>query len=301
MADQDTPPEVVRRRHDAMATSFELRLAGVDADYAGRAATEAFRLVDRMENLLSRFREDSEISRIGRLRDGDAMRVSPETFDCLRIALALNESTGGAFDPALGHWREPDSVTPGAPGPRGRLTLYPEGFTVVCDGGCVRPDLGAIGKGYALDLIATLLADWEISQALLIAGGSSLLALDGPTPGTGWEVTLTATQSFHLRRLAVGASGAAVKGVHILDPRDGTPCHRYARTWAVAGSAAEADALSTACMLLDPGQIAAVCARHPQAGAALLPDDNRPEELLFLGDFPTVSGARIQPLNTQFP
>lgn len=282
MNDSDTAPAIQRHHHDAMATAFEVRIASDDADYARRAATEAFVIVDRLENLLSRFREHSEISRLGRLDDGEGMRVSPETFECLRLATAMQAATGGAFDPALGHRLAPDGNTE----ERGRLILYPEDSAVAREGGPVKLDLGAIGKGYALDLVARMLAEWELTSALLIAGGSSLLALDGPTPDTGWEVTLTRRQSFRLRRKALGASGGAIKGAHILDPRDGKPCHLHARTWAVATSAAEADALSTACMLLEPEEIAEVCAALPESGAALLADESRPEELRFFGKFP---------------
>jgi len=277
---QDALPAIRRHFHDAMATAFEVRIANAEPDYAKRAATEAFRIVDRLEDLLSRFREDSDISRLGRLRDGEALRVADETFDCLRIAVAMQGATGGAFDPALG----PDDAT--ETGPRGRLVLYPEDRAVVRDGGPVRLDLGAIGKGYALDRIAAMFAEWEIADALLIAGGSSLLALGGPTPETGWETTLTRSVAIPLRHRAAGVSGAAVKGAHILDPRDRTPYHRHTRTWAVATTAAEADALSTAFMLLEPEDIAAVCAALPGTGAAILDDAADPATPVFYGDFP---------------
>ena len=85
-----------------MATWFELRIDTTDADYAAQAAQEAFARIDRLESLLSRYREDSEVRQLGRLDPGEAMRLHPDTFACLRQSLELAEATGGAFDPALG-------------------------------------------------------------------------------------------------------------------------------------------------------------------------------------------------------
>ncbi len=256
-----------------MATWFELHLATDDAAYAGQAAVEAFALVDRVEALLSRYREESEISQIGRLAPGEHLRLSAETFACLRLALDLHAETGGAFDPALGQ--------------SGRLVLFPEERIVQCEGGPVQLDLGAIGKGFALDLVAALLREWELPRALLVAGGSSLLTLDGPADGADWELTLTKRQSIWIANAAIGASGASVKGAHILDPRSGKPSHRYTRTWACAGSAAAADALSTAWMLLERDEITAVCERRPDTGGALLASEERPEAIECFSAFPS--------------
>ena len=255
-----------------MATWFELHLVTDDTAYAGQAAVEAFALVDRLEALLSRYREDSEISQINRLAPEKHLRLSAETFACLRLALDLRAETGDAFDPTLGHL--------------GRLVLFPEEHIVLCEDGPVHLDLGAIGKGFALDLVAEHLREWELPRALLVAGGSSLLALDSPSDGTDWELTLTKRQSIWITNAAIGASGAAVKGAHILDPRNGEPCQRHARTWACASSAAAADALSTAWMLLDREEIETVCTRRPETGGALLASETHPEAIECFGGFP---------------
>ena len=257
-------------RHHAMATFFEVRIAGGEAPYARQAAQAAFAIVDRTEARLSRFLDGSEISQINRLRPSQIMSVSPELADCLTQALDLQALTRGAFDPGFGGAGPPAS---------GQLLIDREALLVSVAGGTVALDLGAIGKGFALDLAAAELAAWELPQTLLIGGGSSLLAL----PGSGassrmkWEVGIGGAKPSHrlfLEKDALGSSGTAVKGEHIVDPRTGRPVSAGRRTWAVAASAAAADALSTAWMVLTFEEIAAVCEERPGIGAIVQTGDD---------------------------
>src|SRR5208283_1650695 len=65
---------------------------------------------------------------------------------------------------------------------------------------------------------------------------------------------------YWLKNVSLSGSGLAVKGKHILDPRTGQPARRQNRAWALTETAAESDALSTACMVLDEMEITAVLA-----------------------------------------
>jgi thiamine biosynthesis lipoprotein len=77
-----------------------------------------------------------------------------------------------------------------------------------------------------------------------------------------------------LAHRALSGSGIAVRGRHIIDPRTGRPAgHRY-RAWAAAPTAAVADALSTAFMVMTEAEIQQYCGRRPEVSAYLLPSQS---------------------------
>jgi thiamine biosynthesis lipoprotein len=249
------PAEIHVFRHHAMATAFEVRIAGEDRLYAAQTAASAFEMLDRLESLLSRFRENSDISQIARLEAGATLRLSEPTFTCLQIAQQMEAATRSAF-----------SVTPRARATQPefpRWQLLPAGMMIRCVSGNLDMDLGAIGKGFAIDRMAEQLREWDCARYLLVAGGSSVLAGAAPEGLEGWSSGLgedDAGRRFLLKNCSLSGSGVAVKGLHVIDPRTGQASTKRARAWALAETAAESDALSTACMVLDESEIADVVA-----------------------------------------
>ena len=73
-------------QHEAMATYFEIIIAGHEHEYARQASAAAFRELDRLENTLSRFIEFSDISRANRLARGESTTIGHDTLECLLIA-----------------------------------------------------------------------------------------------------------------------------------------------------------------------------------------------------------------------
>jgi thiamine biosynthesis lipoprotein len=291
-----------RYSHEAMHTVFEVYAVHPDERYAAQAAQAAFDLTDRLERDLSRFIANSDITRINHLAAGESTRVAATTLECLVIARHVFELTGGAFDVSIGT---------GLPS----LEFDEEEFVVRATRDGVRIDLGGIGKGYAVDLMAEVLEEWELRRALVHGGFSSVLALEAPDGRDGWPLTLSdpAAPSRVLTRLSVrqtalGASGLQ-KGDHIVEPRSGgpvrgrraawvaTPRPETPHVWTSAGegprlaATAVTDALTTAFMLLGIEEIASLCERSPGLEAWVLPEGDGGQsgetELLHFGGLQT--------------
>jgi FAD:protein FMN transferase len=280
--------DVRRFSHEAMATVFEVYAVHPDDAYAAQAAQAAFDLTDRLERELSRFVPNSDISRVNRLAAGESTQVTTSTIECLVIARHMFDLTGGAFDISIGT---------GLPS----LVLNPDDYIVSATKGGVQVDLGGVGKGYAVDLMAELLEEWGVQVALVHGGFSSVLALEPPAGGEGWPLTLSdpAAPSRILSRLSVrqtalGASGVRKKD-HIRDPRTGEPARGRLATWVAlprppvvqsvdegprVAATAVADALTTAFMLMSTEEIEALCARTPGLEAWLLPESSEGTDLL---------------------
>lgn len=281
-------PAVHRFAHEAMATVFEVFIAGKDRAYAGQAARAAFDEIDRIERLFTRFDPSSETSRISRLKPGEALAVGVETVHILGLASFVQIETGGAFDvnfraaaagrPA-GRRPSPPPLLAGLL----RAAYTGGGFEVVRTGDETGPagldlDFGAVGKGFALDCALAALRDWDIDNVLLHAGTSTALGHGRGTGGAkarpGWPVGAGAARGkacgpgrFLLQNGALSGSGTEVKGGHVIDPRTGRPARGHAAAWAAHATAAGADALSTAFMVMRTAEVARFAARHPEVWA----------------------------------
>ena len=278
----NTKGAIARFTHDGMATTFQVHIAGVSRTYAQSAAIEIFRLWERLEGLLSRFVEYSDISAINRLHCGETVRVGIEAFTCLQLAAAMTAETGGAFDVAIGCLTTGGkSAQPDAVGMH-HVALDESAFTIQVLAEGIEIDLGGIGKGYALDQAAALLDEWGVASALLCASESTVLALEAPPGERGWRVGIGG-ETIWLKRRALSGSGVAVKGGHIINPHTRRPVVDRAAAWAADASAARADALSTAFMIMPPDEIEAYCNAHPEAGAAIMMDESQDSALTRFG------------------
>jgi thiamine biosynthesis lipoprotein len=296
-ADPARTDSVVRLSHEAMACTFGVWIAGGDRRQAREAAGAAFDEADRIEQELSRFVEPSDVSRLNRSRAGETVRVGIEAYDCLKLALRVQHETDGAFDVTCAADAATGSGPSVRPAPALRLDENEHAVTILRDG--VRIDLGGIGKGYALDRMAEILTEWGVARGLIHAGQSTVLAMTAPDDELDWPVSLRHPTRFdavlgtvHLGRRrsrsgqpdrpALSGSGRLIHGAHILDPRTGRPAARAIAAWASAASAAEADALSTAFMVMTSAEVEPYCGRRPDIAALLaLP----PAEAPHLVDF----------------
>jgi thiamine biosynthesis lipoprotein len=280
--------DLLRFPHQAMATTFEILACHPKPAYARQAALEAFGLVDRLEQQLSRFVAHSDISRVNAAPCGESVLVSPDTLECLQQARAAYDLTCGAFDASVGAWMPPPEHGSAVTSPKAGMDLIrldTEAMTVTRLDEAVQLDLGAIGNGFALDKMALLLIEWGIKTALVHGGGSTALALEPPPGREGWPVTLTCPfeprrqlASLDLRIAALSGS-AQIRQRHIVDPRTGLRPVTRPATWAWAPTGAQADALSTAYVVMDPARVEQLCAANPAIGALVITRDetaNRP-------------------------
>ena len=230
-----------------MATQFSVVIEAPENE-AGRVhavADEVFFETRRLESFLSRFIEDSEISQINRLRNGESVIVSPETHRCLELAYEAKRMTGGYFDVAY--------MSEGVAHDREAFALLSRPCRVMSMSESLRLDLGGIGKGFALEQVREIPVRYGYDKALLCADTSTILALEPPHGTHGWPVQLEfdgKIETLELANESVSCSGKSVRGEHIFDTRQ----HKYVtardRVYVRMSSPVLADALSTAAMTM---------------------------------------------------
>lgn len=260
---------VHRFREEAMATHFECCIRHEDRSLAQSMASLLFRELEAIEDRLSRFRDGSDIARINAMASGETLLVSETCHACLAQAMELQMITNGVFDIATGGFMQllrdaqgnrveaSDADWDQARGLRqqGQLQMHPDLARVTCLQAGLQLDLGGIGKGFALEVMAQHLEAMELNDFLLSAGGSTLLARgNGDSAGSGWTTRLSgASEAFQLslQDQCLSSSGFEVKGAHIL--RAGSPVEtsQWRRVWVLGRHAALVDGLSTACFLMD--------------------------------------------------
>jgi len=291
-------PNVHRFSHQAMATTFEIIVQDEDKLYAQQAAEAAFDEVDRVETELSRYVENSDVTRINHAPAQQPVPLGLDAFECLKISAEIHARTGGAFDVTIGFlldcWLDKDR-TPRTPSAEelqyarrhtGTHLLYLDeaSHTVTLAESPVRVDLGGVGKGYGVDRMAALLREWSIERALIHGGFSSVLALGAPEGTQGWPVTLSDPNDrrrtlvrLSLQGVAVSGSGVE-KGRHIIDPRLARPIEGKLAAWSVASDAARADALSTAFMIMTPEEVKTYCTEHAGVRGLLIVRDEEAKD-----------------------
>jgi thiamine biosynthesis lipoprotein len=302
--DQASPPQegrsyLVQVGRSAMACQFEVLLNAGQHKTAAEHAIAALDLIDQLEEQLSVYRHRSEVSLLNSAAQNRPVPVEPRLFGLLQQAVQLFHQTAGAFDitaaPLIQLWRAArrECRLPTETAVRAaldcvgsdKLHLDPQKRSVQYVQAGVSIDLGAIGKGYALDRCAELLADAQVDNYLIHGGSSSLLARGDRQSGTGtagWTVGVQHPLRADRRLLelqlcdrALGTSGAGthqffVDGKrygHILDPRTGYPADQVLSTTVVTTQAAAADALSTSFYVMGLEEIERYCRQHADVSA----------------------------------
>jgi thiamine biosynthesis lipoprotein len=294
-----------------MACRVEITLAARDAARIP-AARAALGEAGRVEQLLSVFRSDSDVSRLNRAAIREPTLVgSDDLWQLLLRCRMLHEATEGSFDvtstPLSRVWgflerrprRPPDERLLEALACVGlQRVRFDEAARTVSFAGGMAFNFGSIGKGFAVDRIAMALHGRGVRHALVSAGGSSVAALGGR--GAGWHVDVCSRRairsplaSLRLRGCAMATSGAAEQFLeadgtrygHVLDPRTGQPATGILSATAIADDAATADALATAFFVGGIDLAHRYCRANPRTLAILVADDGR-ERVDVVGNHP---------------
>ncbi len=307
-ADRATPQDdapcesfLVHVSRRAMACEFEVQLNAGQYDHGTSAALEALDEVDRIEDRLSVFREQSEICQINRTAAAKPVQLEPGLFELLELGMRLHGETDGAFDLTAGPLGE-------AWGFARRAGAMPDeedlaeamkcvgSDLVELDAQCmtirfrekgVRLNLGGIGKGFALDRCCQSMLAADIEDFLINGGHSSAVAHGRRRNATetGWTIGVPhplrpnrRLAEIRLCDRALATSGSQVQSFvhqgrrygHILDPRTGWPAEGILSATVLAPSAALADALSTAFYVMGPDKALQYCEAHPEIATLLV-------------------------------
>ncbi len=320
-----TPEGMARVEFAAMGTTVSLLLPRDDAEAGEALARDLF---EEWERTLSRFRPESELSRLN-ARAGETVEVSPLVCEVLAAALAAAQATGGLYDPTLLHqivavgYAHSFDELPRAQGPALDLAALrpggdwrgvmfdPAARTVTLPRG-TGLDFGGIAKGMAVDATIARLRERGIAAALVNAGGD--LAVLGLPPGADvWTLAVPgkdAQWTVPLRRGALATSGIArrhwrqgdAERHHLLDPRTGLPA--ASGLWsvtAVTERCAQAEVAAKAAFVLG-AQDGAVFLERIGVAAVLVHEDGQytlagawPREMAVVGGDDGVGAHGMRP------
>ncbi len=257
-----------------MGTQVDMLAQHESIQSCKRAFYEAFREIDRIENLLSAQRETSELARINQYAGRSPVKVSWETLAIIKRAVAYGKKFNGHFDISIGPisylwgfgWEKkivvPERSRIATLLPLvgyGKISINERDTTIAFARDGMKLDLGGIAKGYAIDCAARILRQQGIKNFLLNADGD-IYAAGHKSDNQKWHVGIQHPRgkqaliaSFELSDFAVATSGDYERFIevdskryhHIFDPRTGYPAPLTQSMSVLAPTAEEADAWAT--------------------------------------------------------
>ncbi|MEX1365682.1 MAG: FAD:protein FMN transferase [Nannocystaceae bacterium] len=306
----DAPPVrkdgTVYAESELMGTRVSLNLYVGDparAAEAGQAAQAALDEMARLEQILSEWRADSDLSRLSDAAGGPPVVVVPELFAIVQRSVEIAEQTDGAFDPTFHGVGQLWSFAPGAVPPTREqvaaklplvgwdgLELNPQTRSIRLRKPGMKLGLGAIGKGFAADEASAVLAERGFPNHVVEVGGDTYAA--GTKDGKPWMVGIQRPDGPGALG-AIAASGLAVvtsgdyqryfehegqRYAHILDPRTGgpIPAERSPKSVTlIAGNATDADAYCTAVAVMGVEDGMVFVEAHEGLDAVIITQDDQ--------------------------
>ena len=264
-----------------MGSSLQVSTWTTDVPGAVAAAERVFREFERLDSLLSVWKDGSDVVRINQAAGIEPVVVSRETLEVLKAALEASAMTNGKFDITFGAlsdiWKfdhDQDNRVPTRASIDARVRLVdwravevnPLARTAFLKRRGMRIHLGGIGKGYAVDRAVTILKDQGFVDFLIQSGGDMYAA--GTNNGTPWKLGVADPRGNHdafaaveIRDATFSTSGDyersfmkdGVRYHHLIDPGNGRPARRSRSVTIMAASAMLADVLSTGVFIMGAG------------------------------------------------
>jgi thiamine biosynthesis lipoprotein len=255
-----------------MACAYSIVIYGRAEQDLPAIVTAAFDEVDRLDHLMSHYKQESPLSQLNREAASGPVAVEPELFDFIAECLRYSKTSDGAFDITVGQlmkaWgffrgegRLPTQVELTAARSKTgyhRVILNDRKRTIQFDRPGVELDLGGVAKGYAVDRVVRLLKQRGIERALISAGGSTIYGLGSPPGSDGWEAEIQdpiepgkIAATVRLKNQALSISGSSEKFFeidgkrysHIMDPRTGWPVQQMLSVAVITNDGMAGDAL----------------------------------------------------------
>jgi thiamine biosynthesis lipoprotein len=276
-AQSSNQPILVYKQKYAMGTVFEIAAYAESRAQASAAIDKAFEEIVRMDDLMSNYKSESALSRLNRSAHFQAQKVPLDLYRVIEQAVRFSRLSGGKFDitvaPLVNLWKAAlsgDSVPSEAQRQQvadcvgyQKIELTPPD-QITFRSSCMQLDLGAVGKGYAVDRAGQILQSSGIRNALINSGGSSILAMGSPPGQTGWLVRLAdpshkidpyvmlKDQSVSTSEQTAGSLLGPESAGHIIDPTTGRPVDSQFAVSVITSSGTPSDGLSTTLLLLGP-------------------------------------------------
>ena len=301
--DDPAPFRIVERSHVSMGSELRLTAWTSDEPAAVAAFDEAFAEFDRLDRLMTVWRNDSDVQRLNAAAGVEPVAVSPDVREVLHIARQVSEWTDGKFDVTFGAlsdvWRfdhDQDGRIPSAAEIAARLPFVDYTAVEVDDRAGtafirrrgVRVNLGGVGKGYAVDRAVAVLRSRGVRNVMVQAGGDLYVA--GRRGDRGWRLAIRdprgpAEKMFaavELSDATLSTSGDYERFFfrdgrryhHILDPDTAFPAAGSRSVTIVARSAALADGLSTGVLVLGPEKGMDLVERLPDVEGVIVSSSN---------------------------
>lgn len=270
---------LVYRKQYIMGTVFEIAAYDSVSEHASTSIEKAFQEIVRIDDLLSNYKPESALSSLNRSAHFHPERVPPDLYSVIEQSVQFSKLSSGKFDitvaPLVDLWKAAlsgDSMPTLAQQQQAqacvgydKIELTPPD-QITFHSPCLRLDPGAIGKGYAADRAAEVLRSSGIRNALINAGGSTIVAMGSPPAQPGWRLQLRdPSHRIHpyvmLKDQSISTSEQTAPSVlgresagHIVDPSTGRPLETQFAVSVIASTGTMSDGLSTTLLLLGPQQ-----------------------------------------------